>query len=262
MEIDACMHVQNPGKYIPLSQQLRYFGATRAEMVATLGASAATELLSSSLFLISIGTNDIGVFVAAQRQPSSSSPTNTSAAGEIAAAYLSSLVSNYSAAITELYGMGARRLAIVNVGMIGCAPWARLQSPTGECAAAANELAAGFNAALLRLLVESSSSLRGLGYSVGDLYGLMQQATMASPSPPGLGLRNVDSACCGGGRLGAQRGCWPNSTTLCVDRRRYLFWDSSGHPTQRAAQIIASAFYDGPAQFTAPVNFKHLVRAA
>ncbi|KAF8672855.1 hypothetical protein HU200_049193 [Digitaria exilis] len=240
----------NPGKYIPLSQQLRYFGATRAEMVATLGASAATELLSSSLFLISIGTNDIGVFVAAQRQQiSSSSPTTRPRP-----ASSPPLTCPASSPTTPPPSL----LAIVNVGMIGCAPWARLQSPTGECAAAANELAGGFNAALLRFLVESSSRLRGLGYSVGDLHGLMQ-ATMASPSPAGFGLRNVDSACCGGGRLGAQSGCWPNSTTLCVDRRRYLFWDSSGHPTQRAAQIIASAFYDGQAQFTAPVNFKHLV---
>jgi lysophospholipase L1-like esterase len=42
--------------------------------------------------------------------------------------------------------------------------------------------------------------------------------------------------------------------------RRHLFWDY-GHPTQRGAELIVSALYDGPEQFTTPVNFKQLVRA-
>ncbi|CAN6334103.1 unnamed protein product [Urochloa humidicola] len=238
------------GKYIPLSKQVRYFGATKREIVATLGASAAKELLSKSLFLISIGSNDLVVFAAAQQQQSSPLPTNTSAA------YYSSLVSNYSAAITELYGMGARKFGAINAGLIGCRPSARAQSPAGVCAAGANALAAGFNDALRSLLASLAHRLPGLAYSVGDLYGVMQ-ATVADPRA--AGLSNVDSACCGDGRLGAQSGgCHPNST-LCADRRRYLFWDSFGHPTQRAAQLVASAFYDGPAQFAAPVNLKQLV---
>ncbi|CAN6192570.1 unnamed protein product [Urochloa humidicola] len=116
------------GKYIPLSKQVRYFGATRGEMVATLGACAANELLSKSLFLISIGSNDIGVFAAAQQQ------SNTSAAAQVhhdVAAYYSSLVSNYSAAINDLYGMGARKFGIINAALIGCTPSARLQ-PDGR----------------------------------------------------------------------------------------------------------------------------------
>ena len=99
---------------------------------------------------------------------------------------------------------------------------------------------------------------RRLSYSLGDLSGLMQAATAEPPrAAAGGGPWNVDSACCGAGRLGAQGGCQPNST-LCVDRGRYLFWDSSGHPTQRAAQLVASALYDGPPEFTAPVNLKQL----
>ncbi|CAN6200472.1 unnamed protein product [Urochloa humidicola] len=242
------------GKYIPLSKQVRYFAATKREMVATLGACAAMELLSESLFLISIGSNDIAVFAAAQQQ---SPQTNTSA--DAVAAYYSSLVSNYSAAIKGLYGMGARKFVIVNAGLIGCTPSARVQSPAGSCSGGANALAAGFNDALRSLMASLAHRLPpGLAYSIGDLYGVMR-AAVADPRP--AGLSNVDSACCGGGRLGAQSGggCRPNST-LCADRRRYLFWDSSGHPTQRAAQLVASAFYDGPAQFAAPLNLKQLVR--
>ncbi|CAN6173644.1 unnamed protein product [Urochloa humidicola] len=243
------------GKYIPLSKQVRYFGATKAEMVATLGACAANELMSKSLFLISIGSNDIGVFAAAQQQQS-----NTSAAAQLqhdVAAYYSSLVSNYSAAIKDLYGMGARKFGIINAALIGCTPSARVQSPTGACAGGANALAAGFNDELRALMASLHHRLRGLNYSIGDLYGVMQ-ATIADPRA--AGLSNVDSACCGDGRLGAHGGgCQPNST-LCADRRRYLFWDSA-HPTQKAAQLVASAFYDGPTKFAAPVNLKQLVRS-
>ena len=153
--------------------------------------------------------------------------------------------------------MGARRFGIVNAALIGCAPSARARSPAGACAAGLNALAGGFNGALGPLLAGLPRRLRGLRYSLGDLGGLMQAATVDPPRAPDGGPWNVDSACCGAGRLGAQGGCQPNST-LCVDRGRYLFWDSSGHPTQRAAQLVASALYDGPPEFTAPVNLKQL----
>ena len=85
--------MQHAGKYIPLRKQVRYFGATRADIVATMGACAADDLLSKSLFFISTGSNDIGVFAAAAQQQQSPLPSD-------AAAYYSSLISNYSAAIT------------------------------------------------------------------------------------------------------------------------------------------------------------------
>ncbi|CAN6173645.1 unnamed protein product [Urochloa humidicola] len=232
------------GKNIPLSKQVLNFGVTRAEMVTILGTTKANDLLSKSLFLFAIGTNDMTAFAATQGQQQSN----------VVAAFYSSLISNYSSTITELYGMGARKLGVINVGQIGCAPLERAQSPTGACDGGTNALAAGFDVALRTLLATLRRRLPGLAYSLGDLYRLMQ-AIIADPRA--VGLSNVDTACCGGGRLGAQSGCQPNST-LCADRRSYLFWDY-GHPTQRGAELAAATFYDGPAQFTLPVNLKQLV---
>nr|CAB3471476.1 unnamed protein product [Digitaria exilis] len=186
------------GMNIPLSKQVRNFGVTRAQMVTNLGATTANDLLSKSLFLIAIGTNDMAAFAATQQQQQQS--------GDVAAFYRS-LISNYSTTITELYGMGARKLGVLNVGQIGCAPLERAQSPTGACSAA------GFDDAVRSLLVRLGSGddhqqhqrLRGLAYSLGDLYGLMQ-ATIADPGA--AWLSNVDDACCGGGLSG----CLPNST--------------------------------------------------
>jgi phospholipase/lecithinase/hemolysin len=131
-------------------------------------------------------------------------------------------------------------------------PRVRVLSPTGACADGMNKIAAGFDGALKALL--AGLKLQGLRYSIADSYG---QATTADPAA--LGFVSAVSACCGGGRLGAEAECTPNST-LCANRDGYLFWDSV-HPSQRAAMISAQTFYNGPSQFTAPVTFKQLATA-
>ncbi|CAN6177995.1 unnamed protein product, partial [Urochloa humidicola] len=108
----------NAGNTIPLSKQVRYFNATRAKMVTAVGAHAANTLLSKSIFLIGIGNNDMFVSAFAERAQ------NKSAADQKkdAAALYADLVSNYTATITELYAMGARKFAIISVGLQGCVP--------------------------------------------------------------------------------------------------------------------------------------------
>ena len=81
------MYMQFAGTNIPLSKQVRNFGTTRAQMVASLGSTTANDLLSKSLFLVAIGTNDMAAFAATHQQTD-------------VAAFYSSLISNYSAAIT------------------------------------------------------------------------------------------------------------------------------------------------------------------
>ena len=86
------IYVQFAGKNIPLSKQVRNFDATKAQMVLKLGATTVKHLLSKSLFLIAVGTNDMMAAFA-----TSSSNNN----GHVAvAAFYSDLISNYSATIT------------------------------------------------------------------------------------------------------------------------------------------------------------------
>ncbi|CAD6338272.1 unnamed protein product [Miscanthus lutarioriparius] len=247
----------NAGSTIPLSKQVQYFNATRSKMIvaAAAGSSNAVDtLINRSFFLLLFGGNDVFAFANAEQA------RNRSGAADLqsdAAAFYGSLVSNYSAAIRGLYALGARRLAIVNVGLAGCLPVARVLDATGACAEDRNRLAAGFNAALRSLLddlASSSSGLPGLAYSLADSLGLMAD-TFADPLASGF--TDVADACCGGGRLGAEAACTPNAT-LCADRGQYYFWDNI-HPTERAAALRAQAFYDGPAQYTTPINFKQLV---
>nr|CAB3469068.1 unnamed protein product [Digitaria exilis] len=234
----------NAGKTISLSRQVHYFKATKEKMVSTLGSHAVDAILSKSIFLIGIGSNDMFVFSAAEQQQQ----------GDVAAFY-ASLVSNYSAAIHELYKLGARKFAIINVGLVGCVPRVRvLDAAAGACADAMNELAAGFDAALEPMLARLAGKLPGMAYSLADSFGLTQDAFA---NPEASGYTDIAGACCGGGRLGAEADCQLGAT-LCADRDRFLFWDRV-HPSQRAAMLSAKAFYDGPAQFTSPITFKQLL---
>ncbi|KAJ1260805.1 hypothetical protein BS78_10G260400 [Paspalum vaginatum] len=237
----------NAGNNIPLSQQVRLFASTKAEMDAKLGPGAVSHLLSQSFFLLGVGSNDFFALATAQAQQ------NKTATQSDVAAFYGSLLSNYSATITELYELGARKLGVINVGPVGCVPRVRVLNATGACSDAMNQLAVGFNGALRSLLAGLAPKLPGLAYSLADSSALTQ-ATLANPLA--LGFASTDSACCGGGRLGAQGDCTP-AAALCADRDAYLFWDSV-HPSQRAAFLGAQAYYDGPAQYTTPISFKQL----
>jgi hypothetical protein len=81
-------------------------------MLAAAGSRAATTLLSNSIFLITFGSNDLFVFTAAKKQQQQSD-----AATAAAAALVADLIANYSAAIRELYVMGARKFTIINLGV-------------------------------------------------------------------------------------------------------------------------------------------------
>ncbi|KAG2611940.1 GDSL esterase/lipase At5g55050-like [Panicum virgatum] len=245
----------NAGNTIPLSKQVEYFGATKAKMVAAVGLRAASAQLSRSIFLVGIGNNDMFVSAMAARAQNRSAADRTNAA----ALYVN-LIANYSATVEELYSMGARKFALVNVGLLGCTPAARVLGPAGPaCWEDLNRLAAGFNGALRPRLAGLAPRLPGLVYSLADSFGFTRDV-LADPRASGY-ADDVAGACCGSGRLAAEAACSPNATTLCADRDRLVYWDVV-HLTQRTASLVARAFYDGPAKYTTPINFMQLARSS
>ncbi|XP_066374088.1 GDSL esterase/lipase At1g71691-like [Miscanthus floridulus] len=240
------MYLLSNPQYCSSEQQVRLFESTKAAMESNVGPRAVSQLLSKSFFLIGVGSNDFFAFATALEKQNKTAATQSDVA-----AFYSSLISNYSSAITELYKLGARKFGIINVGPVGCVPIVRVLNPTGGCADGLNQLAAGLNGILDSLLAGLAPKLPGLAYSIADSFGFA-----ARTDPLALGFVSQDSACCGGGRLGAEADCLPGAK-LCADRDRFLFWDRV-HPSQRAAMLSAQAYYDGPAEFTAPINFKQL----
>ncbi|TKW23519.1 hypothetical protein SEVIR_4G297000v4 [Setaria viridis] len=103
----------NPGKTISLSRQVHYFNATKSKMASTLGSRAVNAMLSRSIFLVGVGSNDLFVFAAAQQNRSAAERQS-----DDVAAFYASVVSSYSATIQELYKLGARRFAVINVAVL------------------------------------------------------------------------------------------------------------------------------------------------
>lgn len=127
--------------------------------------------------------------------------------------------------------MGARKFAIINVGLTGRLPIARVLSAAGACSDSRNKLAAGFNDALRSLLAGlAAPRLPGLVYSLADSYGIM--ATVFA-DPRASGFTDVSSACCGTGRLGV-------GGTICANHDQHYFWDGT-HPSQRATLLRVHA---------------------
>uniref|UniRef100_A0A0D9YQV0 GDSL esterase/lipase n=1 Tax=Oryza glumipatula TaxID=40148 RepID=A0A0D9YQV0_9ORYZ len=225
---------------IPFKYQVKNFNDTVSQMEANLGHQKLSKLLAKSLFLISIGNMDLSVNIwrvlRYSRKPSPFNIPNT--------------LSSYKAIIMQLYGLGARKFGIINIQPLGCQPWVRQNLENNvNCNDSMNSLAREFNDGLKPLFSNLSSQLSGLSYSIADFYAFSNATFM---NPRAYGFVNIKSTCC-------IPPCTPEHEPPCQNRKQYWFWDLS-YTTERAAKLAASAFYDGPARFTAPVNFKRLIK--
>ncbi|XP_004967298.1 GDSL esterase/lipase At5g37690 [Setaria italica] len=232
----------NAGNNIPLSKRVQYFNATRSKMIAAVGSGAVNTLLSRSVVLIGADGNDqLGAFY---RSP----PEQQS---DVATFYGSLIIIWLASCTDQINHVAGSVHAITNLGLVGCLPVNGVLDTAGACSDLRNQLGAGFNDAVRNMLADLAVRLPGFRYSLGDASGLMVD-TFADP--PASGFTDVAGECCGGDQ---RVDCSPNST-VCANRDHYYFWDAV-HISQEAAKQWAEAFYDGPAKYTTPINFKQLV---
>ncbi|KAF8648421.1 hypothetical protein HU200_064807 [Digitaria exilis] len=190
----------NAGKQHPLSKQAQYFRSTRSQMVTKLGSPRNEPPARQVRLPLQRRSNDM-------RSNRTSQPPDQQR--DVATLY-ANLLSGYPppSMSSTLLARGARHH----------------QRRAVRCSGELNQLASGFDGALASTLAGLASTLRspasggGFAYSLADYYGF-SAATFEDPAASGY--TDVEDACCGGGRLGAEVGCGMPNATVCGDRDRH-----------------------------------------
>ncbi|EFJ20585.1 hypothetical protein SELMODRAFT_108947 [Selaginella moellendorffii] len=219
------------------------------------GDDRAKTILRDSVFIVAIGSNDLEALYF---------PTNSSfrRIGSSWRYYVGMMMEEYEAAVKTLYNQGARKIVLVGVGPIGCAPAARYYvAKVGlitrrqkiGCLQTLNEMAAFFNKSLRNLVNKMLFQLPELAMVFLKPYGLLMDAVR---SPLENGFTNSREACCGDGLFHAG-GC-NNSSFVCPVPSTHLFWDSV-HLTEAANLFLFRYFWFGDLRAAEPYNLKRLL---
>ncbi|KAM7524932.1 hypothetical protein LguiA_014834 [Lonicera macranthoides] len=207
--------------------------------------------------------------------------------------YANVLIQQYSQQIRNLYNYGARKIALIGVGQIGCSPNALSNSPDGKtCVQAINSANQLFNNKLKALVDDFNKNLPNGKFIYINAYGIFQDI-ITRPSSFGTffqtlvtkflkklftiivvsyavslfslsnisssGIRVTNAGCCGVGRNNGQITCLPLQTP-CRNRNEYLFWDAF-HPTEAANVILGRRSYSAESPSDAyPFDIRRLAQ--
>ncbi|KAM0949779.1 putative triacylglycerol lipase [Dioscorea sansibarensis] len=224
---------------LSLGKQRRHFEMVFANLTANLGLNKAEKSISNSIFIVSTGSNDL--FEDFQANPVKNETERC--------AFVKSLVVSYKEHLEALYNLGARKFALLSIPPIGCTPAAKsINSSSDGCNEDLNESARKFYSSMQVMLKELSCNLKGLKYSLGNSF---QMVETFFKNPSRFGFKELTDACCGN-----QTQCLPGST-FCANRAEFLFWDVN-HPTEAAYRVAAQTLFGGSRKFVTPINFGQL----
>ncbi|KAI3977398.1 hypothetical protein MKX01_000311 [Papaver californicum] len=150
---------------ISLNEQIAYFRTVHGELMQQLGSVQAQTYLAKSVFLIAIGGNDI-----LDKFHAVDSFLGKEPAGD---QFINSLMVILKSKLRTIYNLGARKFAMVGLGLIGCCPKLRRNNPTGECNEQANYWSVKYNKAVKSLLQELKEELTDIHYSLVNTYDIM-----------------------------------------------------------------------------------------
>lgn len=240
------------GDRINFDAQLDNFANTRQDIISMIGFPATLSLFRRSMFSVTMGSND---FINNYLAPAVLIYEQQLASPEI---FVNTLVSKFREQLIRLFNLGARKIIVTNVGPIGCIPNQRDTNPAAGdgCVTFPNQLAQLFNIQLKGLIEELNSNLKGSMFVYADVYSILEDILNNYEA---YGFENPSSACCScAGRFGGLIPCGLTST-VCLDRSKYVFWDP-WHPTDAANVIIAKRLLDGDHNDIFPMNVGQLIR--
>ncbi|KAL5780734.1 hypothetical protein ACOSQ2_011471 [Xanthoceras sorbifolium] len=215
---------------ISLSDQLKYFKEYKAKLKTLVGEERVNFILAKSLFLVVAGSDDIAntYFDLRARESQYDIP-----------AYTDLMANSASDFLKELYGLGARRIAVFSAPPIGCVPSQRTLAGGIErgCADNYNQAARLFNTKLSTKLDSLKTSLSNSKIVYVDIYTPFLDLIK---NPRKYGFEVANRGCCGTGNIEVAVLCNPLSSKTCSDDSSYVFWDSY-HPTENAYKALVSS---------------------
>ncbi|CAN1235537.1 GDSL esterase/lipase At1g71691 [Linum perenne] len=173
----------------------------------------------------------------------------------LAQQYADLLVQQYTRQLTMLYNLGARKVAIAGLGVMGCIPSILAQNPAGRCSEEVNNLIAPFNQNVKAMINSLNSNLPGARFVYIDIHRMFRDMLANSGS---YGFRVTNRGCCGIGRNAGQITCLPFQTP-CRNRAQYIFWDAF-HPTEAVNVMMGKKAFNGDMSYVYPINIEQLTR--
>ncbi|KAI9084116.1 hypothetical protein K1719_033914 [Acacia pycnantha] len=214
---------------IPLSGQLDMFREYIKKIKEGVGESKAATIVSKSIYIVCIGSDDIANTYAQYGIRRSQYDISS---------YTDFMASQASSFLTELYGLGARRIGVFNLPVLGCVPSQRTIEGGLQrgCSEFENQAAILFNSKLssqIDMINKNSPDARLVNL---DCYTALLEIIQ---HPAQYGFEVTEKGCCGTGNFEVSILCNPYTMEICSNDSSYVFWDSY-HPTEKTYSILAS----------------------
>ncbi|XP_078439019.1 GDSL esterase/lipase At4g18970-like [Wolffia australiana] len=243
---------QQLGQRISFDGQIQNYKSAVSQIVSLLGdEKSAAKYLSKCIYTVGMGSND---YLNNYFLPTIYSTSSRYTVEE----YANVLVDQYTGQLKTLYDYGARKVAVIGVGQIGCTPnELAQQSPNGVlCVGRINKAIEIFNKKLIAMVNSFNANMDDAKFTYINSYGMLRDV-LAKPEAYGFNVTN--EGCCGVGRNNGQITCLPLQTP-CADRDKYLFWDAF-HPSEAGNLIFGRRSYSAASRTDAhPVDIRRLAQ--
>ncbi|KAL2333827.1 hypothetical protein Fmac_015040 [Flemingia macrophylla] len=212
-----------------LSDQLEMFKEYIQKINEAVGKNRSTTIVSKSIYIVCIGSDDIA-------NTYSQSPFRR--AQYDIPSYTDLMASEATNFLEELYKLGARRIGVFALPVLGCVPSQRTfgGGKDRRCVDSSNQASMLFNSKLFSQMDELGKKFSDARLVYLDSYnGLLNMIQ----NPAKYGFEVIDRGCCGTGNIEVSILCNPFSINTCSNSSGYIFWDSY-HPTEKAYHVLSS----------------------
>ncbi|KAK4844487.1 hypothetical protein QYF36_020846 [Acer negundo] len=237
------------GQRISFTQQIQQLTDTYQQFILEMGEESAANLISESVFYISIGVNDyIHYYLSNESNVQNMYlPWN----------FNQFLASTVSQEVKNLYDISVRKVVLMGLPPIGCAPhylW-KYNRGDGECVEEINDMIMEFNYVMRYTVYELREDFPDLNIIFCDMY----EGSMDLIKNYELyGFNVTTDACCGLGKFKGWIMCM-SPDMACDDASNHIWWDQF-HPTDAVNSILADNVWNSlHTKMCYPMNLKDMV---